>query len=239
MQIRPNMCSDQKHTGAEMPNHITNVLTITAENADQIKAEIAGSERLIDFNAVIKMPESLMIEASTFVEAAAWIAGGDEPKYNQKTKDEWLSLFAEQREILLEQGRKHNANISRYGYANWYGWAPDYWGTKWNAYDTAMRGDSIKFETAWCFPEPVMIALSAKYPAAEFRLDYADEDTGSNCGTVVFRAGAKEIIDVAPPWSEQSDADHRKWRKFAFLLQYPGESPLDHDMDENYEYIEE
>jgi len=221
-----------------MPNHITNVLTITAPNVPQIMAEIAGPERLIDFNNIIQMPKSLKIEASTWVEAAEWLQGGDEPRFNQKTKEEWLALFGDKAEETLRQGSLRISNKKSYGYADWYGWAPNNWGTKWNSYDCAMRGDLIKFETAWNYPEPVMKALSAKYPEAEFKLDYADEDMGSNCGTVIFKAGAKEIIEIAPSWSLLSPADQRKWREFAFKLRYPGADPKDHDMNEHYEYIE-
>lgn len=222
-----------------MPNHITNVLTITAINVQQIKEEIAGPERLFDFNSVIQMPESLHIEASTFVEAAEWLQGGDEPRFGNKTKEEWLKLFGDKADEILRQGALRITNKKSFGFADWYGWAPANWGTKWNSYDNAERGESIKFETAWCCPEPVMKALSAKYPDAEFKLEYADEDRGSNCGTLIFKSGAMEIIEIAPTWSEQSEKEHRKWRKFALQLQHPGADPKDHGMDDNYEYIEE
>ena len=40
----------------------------------------------------------------------------------------------------------------------------DCWGTKWNAMSIETKEDSIKFQTAWSTPTPVLLALSERFP---------------------------------------------------------------------------
>ena len=88
------------------------------------------------------------------------------------------------------------------GELNWYGWSREHWGTKWNAYQAKrLRGDAVSFLSAWNFPDPVLAALSSKFPDKEIRVAYADEDFGSNLGMVTYRGGIgtrNETIDNAP-----------------------------------------
>lgn len=69
-------------------------------------------------------------------------------------------------------------------------WARDVWGTKWNAYDVIRVSDTtVQFDTAWSHPEPVVGALSNRYPWETIHVKYADEDLGSNLGDYDMRAG--------------------------------------------------
>lgn len=73
-------------------------------------------------------------------------------------------------------------------------WARGNWGTKWNAYDTEREThNSLRFDTAWNHPFPVIEALSRKFPDATIYVQYADEDLGSNLGEYTIRNG--EIIE--------------------------------------------
>lgn len=71
---------------------------------------------------------------------------------------------------------------------DWYTWHNEYWGTKWNAYDsyTIVNKSSIifVFSTAWSMPYPVIRQLELL--GYEFELKYADEDYGSNCGILTY-----------------------------------------------------
>lgn len=78
-------------------------------------------------------------------------------------------------------------NFQKYGYTDWYEWSRKEWGTKWNASNTQDCGDVIEFETAWCMPYKVFEALAVKLDMP-VRVQYADEDLGSNCGLVDFVA---------------------------------------------------
>ena len=51
--------------------------------------------------------------------------------------------------------------------------------------------NNIEFETAWNMPYGVLKAISELW-GTKVECDYADEDIGSNCGTVVFDKG--EVI---------------------------------------------
>jgi hypothetical protein len=90
----------------------------------------------------------------------------------------------------LEEAQKALDNERLYGCQDWYGWSTDNWGTKWNAYSTNDTDtDEVSFETAWSNPYPVIVALSAKYPEAVFRLRFADEDFGHNVGEYSLKSG--------------------------------------------------
>jgi hypothetical protein len=80
---------------------------------------------------------------------------------------------------------------------NWRDWAMDNWGTKWNCYevgewDLEDGQAEIQFDTAWSTPAAAMIALSEQWPALTFRIEYADEDIGYNCGIYTLKAGMVE-----------------------------------------------
>ena len=71
---------------------------------------------------------------------------------------------------------------------DWYKWRNRYWGTKWGAYDcySIIEDNSITFvfSTAWSMPYPIIERLCLL--GYEFELKYADEDLGSNCGTLYY-----------------------------------------------------
>lgn len=67
------------------------------------------------------------------------------------------------------------------GVVCWYKWNTQNWGTKWNGYSTERLDDTtIRFDTAWSHPEPVIRALSEKFPDAQIYVAFADEDIGHN-----------------------------------------------------------
>lgn len=109
-----------------------------------------------------------------------------------------------EKEKLLELGKKTYENICKYGFANWYEWSIENWGTKWNCYKTkscfVAQGDTgeakIEFFTAWSAPFPVFEKMIQKYPNLNFKGKFADEDFGYNCGEWV--AEEEEIAVTTP-----------------------------------------
>ena len=98
--------------------------------------------------------------------------------------------------------------LARYpGERNWYYWAREHWGTKWNAYGFEEipegKGD-IRFCTAWSAAHPVVKELSAQYPDVRFELTWADEDIGSNTGRTVFQNGGITDRFYPPDQSEEA-----------------------------------
>lgn len=94
-------------------------------------------------------------------------------------------------------------------------WAREHWGTKWNGYNTEELSDNcIRFQTAWSFPEPILVALSQKFPNDEIEVSYADEDLGNNCGYFTLKNGV-----VIAGRNAHNDSEEN-WRDFASKLIY-------------------
>jgi hypothetical protein len=104
----------------------------------------------------------------------------------------------------------------KYGCFHALDWCRTYWGTKWNAYETPTSLDtdrSFRFDTAWSTPMPVFEALAAQWPDLKFRISYADEDIGSNCGVLIFSKGVLVAHDNRAGRSEKA-------RRFARRIKY-------------------
>ena len=63
---------------------------------------------------------------------------------------------------------------SRFGENTWYEWNKKNWGTKWNAYDTEFDGNCVRFTTAWCPPNPIIVAI-ANLTKKNFTFYYEDD----------------------------------------------------------------
>ena len=88
----------------------------------------------------------------------------------------------------IYRGNLGQAEEQKFGRENcWYEWSISNWGTKWNAYDTSVEGNTVIFDTAWSAPKPILEELSLMFPEVSFYHEYADEDIGSNCGAGTFQ----------------------------------------------------
>jgi len=97
-------------------------------------------------------------------------------------------------ETFEQLGDTYINNIKEYGYATWYEWCIENWGTKWDACRVCYDENRIVFETAWSSPASILVAISKGLKNDEFELQFADEDFGSdNNGVVRFKNGI--IID--------------------------------------------
>lgn len=209
-----------------MPNHVTNILTISGpkELVSKIKSEIAGvyedsdEERLIDFNKILPAPPSLNITSgsstSNGIAILKWRAG-DPSDIRKIMGYQWATEFVSEETLIthmlenktanLEEAQKALDNKRLYGHQDWHSWNTANWGTKWNAYSHEAKEDgAIKFETAWSTPYPVIEALSRKFPEAVISMRYADEDFGHNCGEYTFQAG--DIVEETTPEGGSNEA---------------------------------
>jgi Ferredoxin-like domain in Api92-like protein len=209
-----------------MPNHVTNLLTITAateERVAEIKSLIEGKfddgeSMPIDFNKIIPRPESLNITSGSTTDNGIAILkyrAGDETEIHKIMQYKWSRGFANYDDLInhllekgsanLEEAAKALENEKIYGHRDWYSWTRDNWGTKWNAYSQELREDGvIKFETAWSTPEPVICALSRMFPDAQFDVRYADEDFGHNVGEYTYVDG--EMVEGGQPEGGSDEA---------------------------------
>lgn len=90
-----------------------------------------------------------------------------------------------------ENDRKRTANKIKYGYRDWYDFAVNKWGTKWDYNGVIIKGNTIEFETAWNIPSGIYEEISKTIPII---VAYADEDIGCNCGLVEFLNGGCEGV---------------------------------------------
>ena len=96
----------------------------------------------------------------------------------------------------FELGKAAFQNEVRYGAQTWYDWCIRNWGTKWNSYgyedyssDVSSDLSTIRFQTAWSAPHPVIEKLAEMFPDVSFEHEWADEDIGANCGRRIYDHG--------------------------------------------------
>ena len=209
-----------------MPNHVTNILTISGpeELVAKIKSEISGSyddgePMHIDFNKIIPRPDTLNITSGSSTSNGIAILkyrAGDPSDIRKIMRYNWATEFASEEELIthmlekgsanLEEAQQALDNVRLYGHQDWYSWSTSNWGTKWNAYsqNSDEGSNEISFETAWSTPYPVIEALSRKYPEAVISMRYADEDFGHNVGEYTFQAG--DIVEENTPEGGSDEA---------------------------------
>lgn len=193
-----------------MPNWVTNNVRIIADESllAKIREEVKGTpysngeDREFDFNTIAPIPTELVgttspcriISQEDYDKQEERIAKGDLTE-NEKN-------FGVSRGITQEM---HDDFVERFGFADWYGWQINNWGTKWNASNVYWSDDDfVSFNTAWSTPFDLLVALSKKYPQATFEIEYADEDFGYNVGEYVLQNG--EEIDTNIPEGGSKEA---------------------------------
>lgn len=186
-----------------MPNHVTNILITSPEVVDAITRHCTDGERA----------EALQRHAQTLA------------NYKERTGNDWPYAESDLAEIeerfvdfnmlipmpeAVSGTTVGTGGFDSYDERGWYGWSLAHWGTKWNGYSTRItpiEGDlcRLEFQTAWSHPEPVIHALSRKFPNEEIKVEWADEDFGSNLGTYTILDG--EISDLFQPEFGSEDAE--------------------------------
>lgn len=166
-----------------MPNHVLNILYIKAPNNIDDKSifdSIKNEKKEIDFRLIVPRPATLCIEESSDLSESLKSI----PSQNTSS---------ERYERCVRLANIARYNKEKYGYYTWYEWDINNWGTKWNAYESYYADGCAFFQTAYNAPKPIIKALSEKFPDTSFRLCYADEDIGYNCGYLEYLNG--EIVD--------------------------------------------
>lgn len=116
--------------------------------------------------------------------------------HTRKSKNITYAMKKKELTETLENYIKGFFNVKRYKARDWYDWCIENWGTKWNAGDTVVDSDVIEFQTAWSTPVPVFVELSKRLKDTSIIVHYADEDIGSNCGSLVIVNG--EVSQCEP-----------------------------------------
>lgn len=220
-----------------MPNWVTNNVKINADETllakirEEVKGEPYdnGEENEFDFNQILPIPNELKGTTSPTRIVSQEEYDKQEERIAKGELSEGEKMFGVSRSITQEM---HDDFIKRFGYADWYGWQVNNWGTKWNASDVNwIDDDYVSFNTAWSTPFDLLVALSKKYPQATFEVEYADEDFGYNVGQYVLQNG--EEIDTNIP-----EGGTREALELAITIQYGDVSEYHFD-EEFSEYIDE
>lgn len=221
-----------------MPNNIQNALKLKGEKSEikKVLEYIKEKNASIDFNKIIKCPESLNVESSSIGELGYFALTGRVVNFftiSEEATKRYNNLSKEYKKEADKLGKIYKSNFEKYGFTTWYEWSYENWGTKWNAYETPDKRDTedtIYFQTAWSGVPKLIEKLSLKFPLIEFNYMWADEDTGYNVGAINFKIGITEKIEII---SGSTDAF-----KLAFFL-WPGTKEEYKFIDGKYIDIEE
>lgn len=114
---------------------------------------------------------------------------------------------------LSELGKQYVDNISKHGFAQWYDWCSEVWGTKWNVEDEVgveyyPEEDKyeIEFYTAWNIPYGIVEEYSKLCTDEEFDWQYINEDYDGHhhltkynnkiCDTVILDKENDDDIEI-------------------------------------------
>ena len=165
-----------------MPNWCNNYLVLEHDDPEMItRARKAFNEGKL-LNEFAPVPQALQIVAGR-------VGADDEPE-----------------QIKLHEQTMHN--LSTYGYANWYDWCVNEWGTKW---DVGGEGDQssqdsptdvrMNFDSAWAPP----IAAMEKFQDLGFKVKLIYWESGM-CFCGMFDENGDDYMDYSDMTADEVDA---------------------------------
>ena len=235
-----------------MPNHVTSRIQTRKGIIDQCISDNEGSP-FFDFAKVIPVPSALFTEnvSSELVGRAKLAMGYADLENKMKAAQKGGLLDGMQASSLIREAstpinkdRFKEKEIESFlllckslcetGYAYWYDWNVENWGTKWGAYDFERVSDTeIKFQTAWSAPHKIIEAISKNMlpEGVGLRHQWADEDTGHNVGSRIYK-GSELSLD-------EEYSKSKKGYELAFELCGGGENYKLNPQTDEYEYVED
>lgn len=164
-----------------MPNWCENKLEVRGSKADLDKfmAAAAGPDKggdnvAFSFHRFRPMPE----EYTGIIHGSTTIDGKSVSEWRE-VEGKSVALTSMERQVLM----------SKYGATNWYDWANQNWGTKWDAIDVGgpvveeeslgVLGSEVRavysFSTAWRPPVALLHYISTQYPTLRFNDSWTEE----------------------------------------------------------------
>jgi len=144
-------------------------------------------DRFPDFEKVFPMPESLSVEDNSNGKIGCAILTGKQEGFItlEDAANRFLKMYSPQKKECMRIGLIYAENIEKYGCPTWYDWSCKVWGTKWNAYDCEDKGNGVWiWDTAWSAVPKIIEEMVNGFPELAFEYEWADEDTGCNCGRI-------------------------------------------------------
>jgi hypothetical protein len=128
----------------------------------------------------------------------------------QELRDTVSGFFGDS-EKQAELEAKSQANIEKYGYANWYDWSNAMWGSKWGDCETVMEFDGEKqivlsYNSAWSPITEALQKISTDFPLLKFHTQ-VDEEGGFFAGVIVIQDGETLCEALYEPSSYAGEID--------------------------------
>lgn len=180
-----------------MPNWTTNKIIMNGSTEDIKKLRKTFGKKF-SFNDVIHMPKCLNDFGGVPSGLAVYV--GQYYKNRGKAPSTRVMKYLAHNHIYLGKlteermdasdvmyAEKAIKNLEKTGYAEWYTWSCEHWGTKWDACDSVLMDEAedelvYAFSTAWCAPFKVFEELSMQYPNVTFECRWQDEDDDTELG---------------------------------------------------------
>lgn len=224
---------------------------------DAIRGEPEGLEAAphISFNRIIPMPDIIrntessstvtiglaLIDRLDLADTLMTPDGSAEGFFRTYLTFDWvkkegITTVEEVKELLRqrcpdaeEKARQAVEAYEKYGYKDWYNWAIDKWGTKWDAYDQTLvrKSDTeaeLIFLTAWSPPTPVFTRIGELFPNIRIVGACFDEGWGYACAIGVFD-GHAYVVDVPQEKSEMNRFYHYVFDSYPLVWPDDGGEP--------------
>lgn len=120
--------------------------------------------------------------------------------------------------------------FQKYGHVDWYDWANENWGTKWDMHILHVDDDFIEFNTAWAFPAELIEKFASKFDKHEFFGEWAEEQLGYYTGTFDIADGTYNI--------EHDESDSKEAYERYFDIWGEDENYVFNEESNTYEYID-
>jgi len=159
-----------------------------ANEVEELLSFVKTEDNEFDFNIIVPMPESVRnTERGSLSFASEAVSNYlrtnivsthlqfmmDRDNVTLENIDNAIKQWECDKKIDIELGYRIIDNKVNYnGCGDWYEWALEYWGTKWDACETYINDNSIYFDTAWTPCTLVIQKLAELYPWLEIEHSY-------------------------------------------------------------------
>ena len=193
---------------------------------------VAAWTRFPDFEKIIPMPKSLNIHSDGWLMPLEnQFSSHKEMKQHVDELKKHCKEYPKQATETIENFISGIKNYIEYGHPSWYGWSIENWGAKWNSSECEKISDTIfDFVTANSGVPKLIEKMSLKFADVKINYEYADEDTGCNCGVGTYFNGENVFGKL-----ENSSIEAYE---LAFKLR-PGIKENYRLVDGKYEYVDE